>query len=233
MYDQSGWFSADPFIIENAAGSLGPDGPGFVHISSVIDTDYLDAIQTEINNPANVAWRDNRTSHHNQRGVVIYQNYDAYSLKLRSGNQEMVTRIPVLGGLVQSVENLVRFDLAQYYPALTEWRADEMVLHRYDAHKTGITHHRDQRRFWGIIAVMTLQGKGIFSVQHGDQSESIVAKAGDLTLMRAPGLYESTDDIRPMHGVDSYQDSSRTSVVIRADRRADEKFDGFTYDNWS
>ncbi len=229
---QPGWFSADPFIVETTAGSLGPDGPGFTHISSVIDADHLAAIQAEIHNPKNVAWRNNRTTHRNQRGVTIYQNYDAFSLKLRHGNQQVVAKVPTVHELVRSVENLIRFDLAQYYPVLTEWHADEMVLHRYDAHKTGITHHRDQRRFWGIIAVVTLEGKGILSIQDNDNQDSTIVKAGDLTLMRAPDLYPSDDDIRPMHGVDSYQGYSRTSLVIRADRQSDKQFDGFTYDNW-
>lgn len=229
---QPGWFSADPFIIERTAELLGPKGPGFTHISSVIDTDHLAAIQTEIHDPANVAWRDNHTVHRNQRGVDIHQNYDAYSLKLGRGDQEMVAKIPTLRELVLSIENLIRFDLAQYYPALISWHADELVLHRYDAHRTGLTHHRDQRRFWGIIAVMTLEGKGILDVQDGDNHVSTVVKAGDLTLMRAPDLYPSDEDIRPMHGVDSHEGHTRTSLVIRADRQADKQFDGFTYDNW-
>lgn len=218
-------FHADPFLTEHCAHGLGPNGPGVLHFGKVIDNEHIDAVQSEINDPMHITWRDNRSVHTNARGKQIYQNYDSYALKLSHGDQEMVDKLPTTKGLVIAIENLIRYDLAGTFPSLDTWKADEMVLHRYDPDTVGITHHRDQKRFWGIIALMTLEGESQFSIEGG---EPITRKPGHLLLMRGHGLYKSEEEIRPLHGTSG----SSTSLIVRASTEPDKQHKGFTYDNW-
>ena len=222
------WWLADSFVAEHLAPQLGPNGPGFAHFGKVVDDDYLALVNAEID--SQVQWRDNHTVHRNKRGALIHQNYDAHVLKLAIGSQEKVIRLPLVRSLVHSVENLVRYTMATDFPTLVDWRADEMALHRYDPNAVGIDPHRDQTRFWGIIALMTLKGEGQFLVQ--GYEPSITSQPGHLVLMRGAGLYPSKDEIRPMHSVATHDTDGRTSLVIRADRQYNEQFDGFVYDNW-
>lgn len=224
------WFHADPFLIEHIAPQLGPNGPGFAHLGPLVDYEYLDAINAELSNPANVTWRDNRSIKPNKRGVDIHENYDAYSLKLSHGDQEPVNRIPLTMALTRSIENLVRYDLAAHYPALSNWFADEAVMHDYDPDVIGITPHYDFTRYWGLIMLTTLSGEGTFTVVTKDGEQFVRVKAGDVLAMRGPGLYETAEgeDIRPLHGANG----ERRVLQVRANTQPDKHFKDFIYDNW-
>jgi hypothetical protein len=222
------WFHVDPYQVETSVTDLGPDGIGVTQFKHAVSQDYLDQVATEISDPQNVTWRSNRTIDRNGRGVLIHQNYDAYALKLYHGDLDKLSQLPVTRGLTGAVENLIRFDIAQYFPPLVDWYADEMAIHRYDAGAVGITPHRDQKRFWGMIAVATLDGEGEFTVCTDTDEVSLHAQQGDIILMRGTGLYEADGDIRPLHGVAG----DRTSLVIRANKQPDEQKQGFVYDNW-
>jgi len=217
--------------LEQAAESLGPDGTGIALFRAVAYRDILSSAMKEINDPAKVQWRSQRHEFTNARGALIKENYDAFALRLHRGDREMADRLPTILALTRAVELLATRDMAQYFPALNDWRADEMTIHRYDAGKVGISSHRDPTRYNGIISSLTLAGEGLLSVGDEDTGiQEIPLGPGDLFLMRGPGLYEAPSgvDIRPMHRVDG----ARTSLMNRDNLLPDKRFEGVVYDNW-
>ena len=236
MCDCKADFAIEQQVIDNAAASLGPQHFGVALFRGVIGEDILKLAMAETNDPDKVQWRSHRQTHKNKRGAMIEENYYTYALKLHHGDREIVDRLPTLLALTCAVENLVVRDLSQHFPNLQNWQADETKVHRYDAGRVGISHHLDQTRFWGIIAVATLDGAGEFGVvSKGSTEQKIQLDAGDLLLMRGPGLYDApnAEDIRPMHGVDNRDSSGRMSLLVRANRFPDEQRPGFVYDNWA
>jgi hypothetical protein len=222
--------------MEGVVHDLGPNGTGITKISGIISEKALQSVQAELGDQEQVKWRDNRGSHVNARGANIVQNYDVFALKLRVGEQSIREKLPVLMGLVGAIENLVANDLAEYFHVLQTWQADEASVHRYDPGRVGISHHYDQTRFWGVIPMATLDGERELSVIGHHETQTVIdTTAGDLLLMRAPGLYASpaSVDIRPKHAVDNrHIDDGSTSLLLRADKEFDRQHDGFSYHNW-
>ncbi len=87
----------------------------------------------------------------------------------------------------------------------------------YHPGSVGITAHLDGRWYRRLVAVFTLVGSGAFEIRasrEGDVLERWQARAGGVTLMRAPGLAGARDG-RPFHAVGGPKRGVRCSLALR------------------
>lgn len=100
---------------------------------------------------------------------------------------------------------------------LDAWAPDEVSVQRYAPGSTGISVHRDGRRYRQLVAILTLEGSArlwLCADRSGTAVESWNADAGSLILLRGPGLGGAADG-RPLHAVDGPLTRSRTSLTLR------------------
>lgn len=212
--------------------ALGPEGVGAYIIKKALAAEKRQLIVPQM---TSVVWRDNHSAYTNKRGMVIDQRHDVCAYMLRIGNQTIVPGF--MRDLAESTTSFVR-SLAPEFPILSSWGADEVSMHRYDDPRVGLSRHRDNIRFWGIIAVMTLEGSSDFVVYRDGREYSYRVEPGDLALMRATNLTGDPTDtayqvqMNPEHGVVNVVGLPRISLIVRDNLRPAEPAFGFTYDNW-
>jgi len=100
---------------------------------------------------------------------------------------------------------------------LAGWRPNEAGVAVYQPGSVGITAHMDGRWYRRLVAVFTLVGSGAFEVRasrEGEVLERWNARAGGVTLMRAPGLAGARDG-RPYHAVGGPKRGVRCSLALR------------------
>jgi hypothetical protein len=212
--------------------ALGPDGHGAFVLKDAIPQPYLDAILEEALNPELVPFRDVHDRYYNQAGKLIIQNHTVCAFKLLQGDPSYIERLPKMRNMAGEIEQLIR-RLGIVFPSLNDWTADEMSLHRYDDPDIGLSFHRDNLRFNGLVAVLSIEGESDFCIL--DDNGVIYdhpVRPGDLTFTRAPGLFDSDEDIRGQHGVYRLRTPYRTSFIVRANSQPDDTLKGFEYANW-
>jgi len=218
---------------------LGPDGLGVFVIDNAVSPERLMRLQEEVFDPTSVAWRDNHNVFVNKRGITVVENHLVFALKLRQGDPTWVNRLPEMRGMAEDIQTLVR-GLGRFFINLDDWTADEMSLHRYDDPNVGLSYHKDNLRFKGIVSILELEGERDFAVKGPDKTERLIPMwPGRLILNRASGLYDvepSPDgkevNLCPDHGVYNLRTPTSTSFIVRANSRPDEELAGFEYDNW-
>lgn len=217
---------------------LGPSGIGSFVIRNVLDPDQIEIMQAEIFDPHCVGWRDNHDRYVNDRGLDIIENHDVFALKLSDGDQNVVASVPHMRALAANIQKLGR-GLSGVFPNLRNWTADEMSLHRYDDPDIGLSFHRDNLRFTGLIAVLTLEGESDVVIRDETNTEHVLPMyPGDLNLTRATLLYDSFDGsgwpepLCPDHAVVNLRTSHRTSFIVRDNIVPDFVIPGFKFDNW-
>ncbi|HVN26416.1 MAG TPA: hypothetical protein VMT99_02070 [Candidatus Paceibacterota bacterium] len=110
-----------------------------------------------------------------------------------------------LSMLKAAVERVLS-SVAGEFPSLAAWTPDDISVQKYGP-DDGITSHRDHARNRLIIAVVTVCGSGTVEVlgdeRIGQPVLSCNLAAGDLMLLRAPGLLGGAgdDESRPFHRV--------------------------------
>ena len=209
-----------------------PGRSGVLRVPEFIGGLLLEAVQTELSDPSRVAWRDNHSTFVNKRGLTIVQNHDVYALRLTAGDDTKLKRLPAVAAAAHSVRRFVR-RLGQSFPVLANWQPDELSLHRYDDAEVGLSFHKDNLRFTGAIAILSLEGDCDLAVRSVQGNVTAYpAEPGDLFLLRAPGLIDSDDDLRPEHAVLNLRTPTRISMMLRQNRRAAERLPGFEFDNW-
>lgn len=218
--------------------SLGQTGLGAFPIHEVLNPDQLALMQQEISDPQRVSWRSGHDDYINQRGMRIIQNHDSFALKLHRGDQAIVNNVPAMKALAQNIEEFIQA-LSTHFPNLANWQADEMSLHRYDDPEVGLSFHKDNLRFTGLIAVLTLEGESDFAVKDTDGNVvTFPVGEGDLMLTRATNLYPAVNamvrdiNLCPDHAVINLRTPHRTSFIVRANSRPAESINGFIFDNW-
>lgn len=218
--------------------ALGPGGIGTFVLRSVLDQQQLDFVWEEASNPDLLVWREDRKPYYNDRGMLIVQNHTTSALKLHHGDQSLVERVPRMRALAANLQDLVR-SLAPHFGSLEGWTVDEMSLHRYDDVEVGLSFHRDNMRFIGLIGVLTLEGESDVAILDDDQNAHYFPVGpGDLNLTRAASLYPAVNSeskplpLCPDHGVYNLRTPYRTSFIVRANSRPDEPVPGFVYANW-
>lgn len=213
---------------------LGPQGIGSFVVRNVLDPVQLELIQAEVFDPHRVTWRDNHHRFVNRRGLEIVENHSVYALKLSRGDQSYIDRVPHLRALAANIQSLVR-SLVKIFPSLDTWKIDEMSLHRYDDKDVGLSFHKDNLRFNGVIGVLTLEGESDVAIKDAyGKSHLLEVAPGDLNLTRATGLYAAPKgtNLCPDHAVLNLRTPHRTSFIVRDNTRPTESIPGFTYDNW-
>ncbi len=218
---------------ELARHELGPNSNGVLHLPRFVGGVMLRNMQMEAEDPTRVAWHDNHNTYVNKRGLTIVQNHDVYALKLSEGDQEPLRRIPHLVSAAHRVTSFIqRIDA---FPGLETWKPDELSLHRYDDPELGLSFHKDNQRFVGVIAILAVEGVCRLLIRKSPEDDEVheyVIGAGDLVLLRAPELYETEEDIRPEHSVGSLLTPTRTSMMLRDNNKPRERVAGFRYENW-
>ena len=212
--------------------ALGPQGLGAHAILGAVDDEWLASFQQQIQV---VDWRDNHRVDTNKRGLVIDQRHNVVAYKLRVGDQDKVPEF-----MRESGEMVARFvrSLGFKFPLLGTWQADEVSMHQYDDPEVGLSRHRDNQRFWGVVAVLTVEGSSDFVIYDGDMEHVLHAEPGTLMLMRATNLTGDPADVayqqsmNPEHGVVRVRSLPRVSFIVRDNLLSNEPIHGFTYDNW-
>ena len=109
---------------------------------------------------------------------------------------------PALSELASAFASRVRRD-GDGIRGLRTWAPNEAGVARYRSGSVGVTSHMDGRWYRRLVAVFTLAGSARFEVRasrEGEPLERWDARAGTVTLMRAPGLAGARDG-RPYHAV--------------------------------
>ena len=208
-----------------------PEALGVELVNGFVDQVELAEIIREVSDPDRVQWLDAHQVYQNKRGLTITQNHFAFALKLSRGDQSPLAKLPRTVALKDRTQQFIR-NLADLFPSLADWQADELSFHLYDNQEVGLSRHRDNLRFIGLVAVISLGGQCDLVVSHRGQDVRLPLIPGDLCLMRAPGLFETEAEIRPEHSVQNLPTGQRLAMIIRANSRPDEMIPGFEFNNW-
>ena len=208
-----------------------PEEIGALKVPRFVGRRLLSRVQSELNDSHAVAWRDNHKTYVNKRGITIVQNHDVYALKLSAGDQTPLERIPALVTAMMGVSLFVE-SIADQYPNLSSWKPDEMSLHRYDDPEVGLSYHKDNLRFTGVIAILSVSGNCDLMARFNERETTMTTEPGDLFLLRATGLTDSDEDLRPEHAIVNLRTPERASMMLRDNNRPSEVIEGFVFDNW-
>lgn len=201
---------------------------GVLHVPGFLSPDELTNVHAEADT---LPWHDNHSSFINARGLTIVQNHDVYALKLSQGDQRPLDSIPRIAAAGQKVTQLIS-EMSESIPTLKGWAPDEMSMHRYDDAEVGLSFHRDNRCFIGLIAIVSIDGSCDLAVKRGEAVTLHPAEPGDIMLLRAPGLVETDQEVRPEHAVINLRTPTRTSLMLRANNQPQRRINGFHFQNW-
>lgn len=210
--------------LDEAAHQLGPEGPGVALLPGFFFSDIIERLHEDMQQTS--LWSTPHAYFANRPNVQ--QEYEKIALMLSHGDQEIIDdELPSLRLLTRCVGALTMRLLRRFPDAEKHFYINDVDLHRYPPHGV-LGEHQDYARNPRLIAIATIAGGGSFST---DSSTYDVA-AGDLMLMRAPGLFASEYDIRPRHCFEA-GDEGRLCVVLRQDETPAQTRPYDThYDNW-
>lgn len=208
-----------------------PRNSGAVIIENFADDFACAAVLAETRDPAKVQWTDDHETYVNQRGLTIVQNHFSFALKLSRGDQTPLHHMPATVALYQRTEKFVK-SLADLFPSLASWQADELSFHLYDDAEVGLSRHRDNARFIGLIAIVAIDGECDLVITEDDKDTALSVTPGDLCLLRAPGLINTDQEIRPEHSIQNLRTDTRLSMMLRANALPDKPIQGFRFNNW-
>jgi hypothetical protein len=175
---------------------------GFAYVGDALDPSFRRALDREIDAGP---WQ--RFEH--DEGAVRMQ-IEGFDL------DAPMDGFPAIAALRDELERVVRRDGASIR-GLATWRPNEAGAVRYRPGATGITSHMDGRWYRRLVVVVTVRGVAPFSVhetRNGPAVATWTAKAGGLTLMRAPGL-AGVRDGRPFHSIPGPKRGTRISLALR------------------
>ena len=207
------------------------EGTGVEIINGFASRAEVDSVLKEARDPKRVQWLDTHEVYKNKRGLTIVQNHFTFALKLSAGDQSFQGRLPQTRALKDRTQKFIN-SLAEISPSLAGWEADELSFHLYDDKEVGLSRHRDNMRFVGLVAIISLDGECDLVVTHKGQDVVLPVVPGDLCLLRAPGLIDTDEEVRPEHSVQNLRTDTRLSMMIRANNRPDEAVPGFKFNNW-
>ncbi|HWC39771.1 MAG TPA: hypothetical protein VG476_14630 [Acidimicrobiales bacterium] len=147
---------------------------------------------------------------------TVHQRGEGMTVDVDDGNP------PAAGKLVSELADEVR---ASGIPGTSDYIPNEVTCQRYLDGASGIEPHMDQRRYRLLIAAFTLVGEAPFTVFEDRSATTVVrawmTRAGDLCLLRAPGL-AGIPDGRPTHSVGGPSAGARMSLTVRMNERMNE-----------
>lgn len=177
---------------------------GFAHVDGLIDVVFLRELRREV-----------------ERGPLrrMAGTFGAAGVRMEIDGYDVGSPFddfPLLAQLASAFTERVRSDGAQVR-GLPTWRPNEAGIAVYRSGSVGVTSHLDGRWYRRLVAVITVAGSARFEVRasrEGDVLERWDARAGAVTLMRAPGL-AGVRDGRPYHAVHGPPRGSRCSLALR------------------
>ena len=210
---------------------LDPKRSGVEVINGFAGPAEVGSVREEAADPKRVQWLDAHETYQNQRGLTIVQNHYTFALKLSAGDQSFLERLPKTVELKERTQQFIR-GLAAVFASLATWEADELSFHLYDDREVGLSRHRDNRRFVGLVAIISIGGECDLVITHQGRDINLPVAPGDLCLLRAPGLIDSPSETRPEHSVQNLRTDTRLSMMLRANDRPTEAIKGFRFNNW-
>ena len=177
---------------------------GFAHVDGVLDDGFRRALWDEISRGPL------RRMEGSFGKAGVRMEIDGYDV------ERPFAGFPRLEELRRSFGARVRED-GHAIRGLASWRPNEAGVAVYHPGSVGITAHLDGRWYRRLVAVFTLVGSGAFEVRASREGESLErwnARAGGVTLMRAPGLAGARDG-RPYHAVGGPRRGVRCSLALR------------------
>ena len=201
-------------------------------IKGFADQTEVNSVLEEANDPERVQWFDAHEVYKNNRGLTIVQNHFTFALKLSEGDQSFLDQLPRTVALKERTQQFIKKDLSTTLPSLVDWEADELSFHLYDDKEVGLSRHRDNMRFIGLIAIIAVDGECDLVITHKGEDIKLSVTPGDLCLLRAPGLINSDAEVRPEHSVQNLRSKTRLSMMLRANNRPTEAIKGFRFNNW-
>ncbi len=220
---------------ELALNALGPNGPGAMQIYPFFHGLALTDMQREIQDPTRVYWEPAADPKPNARGIVVAQNFDVFALRIGAGDQRPFDR---LSATMRAKQRIVQFvhNLSVVFPSLAAWEPTELGLHRYYDEDVGISFHRDNRRFVGVIAILSVLHRSELKIRQDERDTSIQrfrTYPGLLTLLRASYLIPDMPELLcPDHEIADLDASGRVSMQLRQNNRPEEVVEGFNFANW-
>ena len=177
---------------------------GFAHVDELIDPAFLTELRGEI-----------------EGGPLrrMAGSFGAAGVRMEIDGYDVASPFagfPLLIELASAFTERVRSD-GGHVRGLRTWRPNEAGIAVYRSGSVGVTSHLDGRWYRRLVAVFTLSGSARFEVRgarDGDVLERWDARAGAVTLMRAPGL-SGVRDGRPYHAVHGPPRGTRCSLALR------------------
>jgi len=177
---------------------------GFAHVDGVLDARFRRALWEEIRGGPlrRMAGTFGKAGVRMEiEGFDVEEPFEGFPLLERLRGE--------LGGQVRERGHGIR--------GLASWMPNEAGIAVYHPGSVGITAHLDGRWYRRLVAVFTLVGSGAFEIRaarEGEVLERWHARAGGVTLMRAPGLAGARDG-RPYHAVEGPRRGVRCSLALR------------------
>lgn len=146
----------------------------------------------------------------------VYQKFAVFSPDYHS--EATLKQYPLLRELGDTLGALVRANAAQN-KALRTWHPNDVAVQKYSGKYDGIGRHRDFASDIHLVASFTVMGTGEIGI-HTRREDPVPSKClqtapGSLLLLRAPGLVDTSEDLRIVHSVKCPYSSPRISVTYR------------------
>jgi hypothetical protein len=114
----------------------------------------------------------------------------------------------------------VRREVARCDGAEFDMPFNEVVWQKYPAGSSGISRHRDQDFYVGVIAIVTLTGSAAFALDDAQWE----TEPGDLVLLRGTGPAGAHTRC-PRHSVGGPVGAERVSLTLRCNRNGFQEWD--------
>lgn len=204
------------------------DGVGVARVEDFASDSELEAVQQLADD---LVWLDAHDDYVNKRGKRIIQNHFTYALDLVYGDMSDTDHLSAAFALMDRTTKLIQ-SFGGQLPGLAEWTPTELSFHRYDHQDVGLSHHRDQSVFIGVVAIASIEGLCSFSIMKDGEETCFDARPGDLFLLRAPGCtLDEQGEVRPEHAVIDLQTPTRTSMMLRRNKKPEKIIEGFRFNN--
>lgn len=141
------------------------------------------------------------------------QYFNEGSLRLRYA--------PKTFNYIRKIRQYLHLELKEYLPwwfSFTEMRIQQYSIPEKDHRvESGISRHRDHKRYRGIIVILVIEDGGEFLVYDPDRRR-IPTESGYCIVMKGSEFGKEKNDIRLRHAVENV-DYSRTTIGLRFDYR--------------
>lgn len=176
---------------------------GHAYVPDAVEPRFLSSLKAELDVGPFRAFRE-------EFGPVR-QQIDGYDVAIPEGG------FPFLSELCRALRDRIRAD-GRGVRGLATWAPNEVGIAHYVPGSIGITPHMDGKWYRRLVVVATVYGTAPFAIcgsrDPSDVVERWTARAGDLVLMRGPGLAGGRDG-RPFHLVGGPRRGERLSLGIR------------------